>query len=167
MDEPKPFEEVYREYRERVYWFCLARVRDPAAAEDIANDVFVAAFRNYDKARPEAANLAVWLLTIAKNATTDHWRKQLRWTRLFSTLRAAKPAVSNAEEIAVVRDRLRGVLEVMQTLKPKDRTLIALRIGADLTYAQMAPIVGMSERAVTVATLRALERLRILLGASQ
>ena len=163
MDELQPFEDIYREHRERVYWFCLSRIRDPTTAEDIANDVFVSAFRVYEQVRPAPARVPVWLFTIAKNAATDHWRKQIRWRRLFASMGPADISHTDAEHTVEVRARLRAVLDAMKMLKPRDRTLIALRVGADLSYAEMAEVLGMTEHAATVASLRALERLRLRL----
>lgn len=170
MDELLPFEDIYREHRERVYWFCLTRVRDPTTAEDIANDVFASAFRVYEQVRPAADRVPVWLFTIAKNAVTDHWRKQARWRRLFASMESQEshdPSHSDAEKAFELRARLRSVLDAMKTLKPRDHTLVALRIGAELSYAEIAQILGMTEHSVTVATLRALERLRIQLDESE
>jgi RNA polymerase sigma-70 factor (ECF subfamily) len=167
MDDLQPFEDIYREHRSRVYRFCLTRIRDPTTAEDIANDVFVSAFRVYDQVRPAPDRVPVWLFTIAKNAVTDHWRKQIRWRRLFASMDPPAVAHTDVEQAFEIQTRLRSVLDAMKTLKRRDRTLVALRVGAELSYAEIAQIAGMTEHSATVATLRALERLRLRLGESE
>jgi RNA polymerase sigma-70 factor, ECF subfamily len=162
------FDEVYREHAARVYRFCLSQVRNPTEAEDIAAEVFVSALAAYDRTRPGAEDLQPWLLRIARNEIIDRERRRRRWSTLFSRFFAdgveADPGTS-VEAQVVLRDELRRVLAVMERLSPRDRELVGLRLAADLPYAEIGRVTGMTEHAATVATRRALQRLREHLGA--
>jgi RNA polymerase sigma factor (sigma-70 family) len=60
----------------------------------------------------------------------------------------------------VFRDEVAQALRAMRHLSERDRTIIGLRIAAGLPYAQVGAVLGLSEHAATVATKRALARLR-------
>jgi RNA polymerase sigma-70 factor, ECF subfamily len=67
-------------------------------------------------------------------------------------------APGDLEEQAGLRDELRSAV---RRLDPRDRELIALRFGGDLTAPQIAEALGMRTNAVEVALHRALRRLRV------
>jgi RNA polymerase sigma-70 factor, ECF subfamily len=161
------FEQVYREHAGCVYRFCLSLVRDPAEAEDVAAEVFVSALASYERTGPGPAEVRPWLLRIARNEVIDRDRRRRRRSallaRFFSGGSEADPDV-NVEAQVVIREELRGVLEAMSRLSSRDRQLVGLRLAADLPYADIASVLGMTEHAVTVATRRALDRLRGHLG---
>jgi RNA polymerase sigma factor (sigma-70 family) len=164
---PPRFDEVYREHAARVYRFCLSQVRDPAEAEDIAAEVFVSALSAYERTRPDAGDMQPWLLRIARNEIIDRERRRQRRSlvlaRFFSGGSEMDPTV-NVEAQVLLRDELKRVLDVMKQLSARDRLLIGLRLAADLPYAEIGAVVGISEHAATVATRRAVKRLRICLG---
>ena len=161
------FEQVYREHAACVYRFCLSLLRDPAEAEDVAAEVFVSALASYDRTQPSPVEVRPWLLRIARNEVIDRDRRRKRRSallaRFFSGGSEADPG-ANVEAQVVIRDELRGVLDAMKRLSSRDRQLVGLRLAADLPYADIASVLGMTEHAVTVATRRALERLRGHLG---
>jgi RNA polymerase sigma-70 factor (ECF subfamily) len=70
---------------------------------------------------------------------------------------------SDVEVDAEQRDQLRRVSAALATLRSRDRELIGLRVAADLSYRQIADVLGSSESVVKVATHRALTKLRIRL----
>jgi RNA polymerase sigma-70 factor, ECF subfamily len=164
------FEQVYREHASTVYRFCLSLVRDPTEAEDVAAEVFVSALSAFERTRPGASEVRPWLLRIARNEVIDRERRRKRRSlllaRFFSHGSEADPD-TNVEAAVVVRDEMRGVLGAMRRLAPRDRLLVSLRLAADLPYAEIASILGMSEHAVTVATRRAVQRLRDQLGGTR
>jgi len=62
---PRPeFEDLYREFLPRIYGYALAQLRNAAEAEDVTAQVFVNAFRAYDRFEPTAATPAAWLFRI-------------------------------------------------------------------------------------------------------
>jgi len=63
-----------RRFQRRVFGFALAIVRDAGAAEDIAQETFVRAWRNADAYDPRRGSVSTWLLTIARNLAIDTLR---------------------------------------------------------------------------------------------
>jgi RNA polymerase sigma factor (sigma-70 family) len=141
----------------RVYSYVAYRIGEGAEAEDVVSDVFERALRyreSYDPARGEPL---AWLLGIARRSIED------------ARLRGAEPTVAEAIEQASPHDvedtavqRLSLAASINQ-LDERDRDLLALRYGADLSARQIGSIVGLKTNAVEVALHRALARLRALL----
>jgi RNA polymerase sigma-70 factor (ECF subfamily) len=161
------FDEVYREYAPRVYRFCLSQLRNPTEAEDVAAEVFVSALAAYDRTQPAPEDVHPWLLRIARNEIIDRERKRRRWSTLFAKFFADQSDMDHGVDVeaeVVVRDELRNVLAVLERMSPRDRELVGLRLAADLPFAEIGRVLGISEHAATVATRRALQRLREHLG---
>jgi RNA polymerase sigma-70 factor (ECF subfamily) len=160
-----PFEQVYRDYAGQVYRFCLAQVGSPHDAEDLASEVFVSALADYPRSRPAPAATLPWLLRIARNAAIDAYRRRGRRTalldRYFGRVVEADPDADVEAEV-VLRDELRAVLAAMERLPPRDRQLVGLRLAAGLSFADIGVVLDISEHAATVATGRAVHRLRRL-----
>jgi RNA polymerase sigma factor (sigma-70 family) len=66
------FEQFFQKYREGVLRFCLARTRDPYLAEDLVQEVFIRVYNNLDKLEGDPRS---WLLQVARNLCTDHFRR--------------------------------------------------------------------------------------------
>jgi RNA polymerase sigma factor (sigma-70 family) len=60
-----------RRFQGRVYGLALTIVRDPATAEDVAQETFVRVWRNADSFDPRRGRVAPWLLTVARNLAID------------------------------------------------------------------------------------------------
>ena len=63
-----------RRFQTRVFGLALTIVRDRADAEEVAQDVFVRAWRRADAYDPRRGEVATWLLAIARNVAIDHAR---------------------------------------------------------------------------------------------
>jgi len=159
------FAEVYQTQAPRVYAYCLSQVGNPVDAEDLAADVFAAAFAAYSRVRPSSSGVQPWLIRIAHNACVDHLRRTRRraFASWFTNGRNPEPASPiDVERDAVLRDELRFVLSRMCRLRRRDQLLVGLRVAADLSYAEIGEVLGISEHAATMGVRRALERLRHL-----
>lgn len=164
---PLTFDDVYRRYAGTVYRFCLSQVRNPAEAEDVAAEVFVSAFAAYDRTRPSGEDVQAWLFRIARNEIIDRARSRRRRSTVlarFFTTRTEADHATDVEAHALLRAELRHTLGVMRRLSARDQLLVGLRLAADLPYAEIGSVLGMSEHTATVATRRAVQRLRGLLG---
>jgi RNA polymerase sigma factor (sigma-70 family) len=165
-----PFEQLYRDHAARVYRYCLSQVSNRGDAEDLAADVFAAAFHAFATVELTSGAELAWLLRIARNAVIDHRRKHSRRSalllRFFGGESEADPK-ANVEGEVVLRDEVRQALAAMTHLSDKDRTVIGLRIAAGLPYAEVAAVLGVSEHAATMACKRALDRLQRHMGVSR
>ncbi|GAA0932529.1 RNA polymerase sigma factor [Virgisporangium aurantiacum] len=161
-----PFDDLYRRYAPPVYRFCLSQVRNPSDAEDLTADVFAAAFVAYERTRPDADRVVPWLMRIARNHVIDHHRRQTTrrtaFERWFHRSEPNAVSTTDVEHEVTLRSELREVLARCRRLKARDRTLIGLRVAADLSYQQVGEVLGISEHAATMGTKRALQRLRDL-----
>jgi RNA polymerase sigma-70 factor (ECF subfamily) len=156
------FDEIFDRYRGDVYRFCLFQTRDASVAEEVASDVFYRAYLAYEKARPDPDRIVAWLFTIARNLIVDRHRRSKRLVRVVDRILGS--SVPNAPPdpgvIAEVHDDIDRLLRALGQLNERDRRLVSLRIGADLSFASVGEMVGMSEQRARAATGRALQRLR-------
>lgn len=159
----QPFEQVYREHAARVYRYCLSQVGNINDAEDLAAEVFAAAFAAYPGVRLAHGVILPWLLRIARNEIIDFHRQRSRRSALLARFFSGEPEFDrsvNVEGTVVSREEFRRVVTAMQRLSARDRALLGLRVAAGLPYREIGQVVGISEHAATVATKRALARLR-------
>jgi RNA polymerase sigma-70 factor (ECF subfamily) len=155
-----PFDEVYRDHADAVYRFCVSQLRDIATAEDVAGDVFAAAFAVYDRVQPEASGVRTWLFRIARNAVIDQYRREGRRRSLLARIGRDRHFEDSVEASAEVRSDLRAIRAALETLRDRDRQLVGLRVAGGLSFAEVGAVLGMRESAAKTATHRALERVR-------
>lgn len=158
-----PFDEVYRDHADAVYRFCVSQVRDQQTAEDIACDVFAAAFAAYQRVHPDPDRVRTWLFRIARNAVIDQYRREGRRRSLLARIGRDRQFPDSVEENVEQRYDLRSICAAMETLRERDRQLVGLRVAGGLSFAEVGQVLGMREGAAKVATHRALERVRATL----
>ncbi len=132
----------------------------PAAAQDLTHETFFKTFVAYPRVGPDLTSARAWLLTIARNLCADHHRHRGRWRRLLSRLVERPPATGNVETVAEYRVDIERVTTALAAFRDGERQLIGLRVAADLSYREIAEVLGTSEAAAKVATHRALTKLR-------
>lgn len=142
----------------RVYAYVAYRIGDGPDAEDVTSDTFERAVRYHNRYDPRKGEPAAWLIGIARRCIADHRAhvddvptEQIEIESTFSL-----------EDTSVRRADLRAGVS---TLADRDRELLALRYGADLTAREIAAILELKPHAVEVALHRALTRLREALEA--
>jgi len=149
------------QYAPAVCRFAAMAARSPLEAEDIAQEALLRAVRGLATFDPRRGEIEAWLWRIVANVAYDHQRAERRrfdlWTRLS---RVREPAAESVETIAIDRIDNQRLVASLRELGPRDRTLLALRFGADLDLRAVSRALGMSEAAAGRAALRALEKLR-------
>ena len=147
-----PFQTLLDEHGPAVHRFLSARVgaRD---AEDCYQETMLSALRAYPRLRSQA-NLRAWLMTVAHHKAIDHLRATARAPRL-----AAEPAPAVAPP-AEPASGLDPVWTHVAALPEKQRAAVALRFLADLSHAEIAAAMAISEAAARRNLHEGLKRLR-------
>ena len=137
----------------RVYAYAAYRVGDGPDAEDVTSDTFERALRYRRSYDPSKGEPIAWLLGIARRCINESFLAP----RATGENPMESPAPGDLEEDTV---RRLGVVAAVGALSERERELIALRYGADLTARQISEVLGLRTNAVEVALHRALGRLR-------
>lgn len=137
----------------RVYAYVAYRIGDGADAEDVTSDTFERAFRYRKSFDPSRGEPISWLLGIARRCVDDFFNHRPE----FVDNPPEPVAPGNLEEDTARRLRLAAAMRV---LGERERELIALRYGADLTAPEIGKLLELEPGAVRVALHRALGRLR-------
>ena len=149
-------EELYRRHWPSAHRAAYLIVQDSAAAEDIAQEAFVAALRSldrFDRRRP----FAPWLHRIVANRAID-WSRARRARREVEVDEAWIGGRCDREP------RSPGVLEALAALAPEQRAVVVLRHLLGYTPGQVARLLELPRGTVNSRLRRALDRLADELG---
>jgi RNA polymerase sigma-70 factor (ECF subfamily) len=149
------FGAVYDRLLQPVYRYILSRVRNVQEAEDLTSQTFLTALEAFPRYR-ERGKAAAWLFTIARNKIADSTRRKSAAPLIEdedSAIYAADPGGWDIEFLLSVRMRISALPE-------EERELIRLRFVADLSFAEMAGLLGKREEAVKKSLYRLVDRLR-------
>jgi RNA polymerase sigma factor (sigma-70 family) len=141
-----PFERFYDEHGSEVMRL-LRRRLGSERADDAFQETFLRALRAYGRLE-HGEHLRAWVLTIARNVAADMLRRTRPETELVE--KAAEDAPPAYEELA----------ELTDGLPKKERAAVVLRYGYDLSYDQIAAVLGSSEVAARQAASTGVRRLR-------
>ncbi len=157
--ENSEFARVYDEHVWRVYGFLAYWLPDRESAEDLTQSTFERALRAWARFDPRRASERTWLLTIARNLLIDHHRRD-RSDRTEPIEERLLPTVSGPEERAAISPEL---ADALAQLGEREREILALRFGGDLSGPEIAELLDLSLANVQQITSRSLRKLRTLL----
>jgi RNA polymerase sigma-70 factor, ECF subfamily len=160
----RDFERVYDEFHARIRRY-LARLGDPASADDLTQETFARVSHGLAGFRGEAA-LSTWIYRVATNVALDRVR-----SRGFQLdVRAAQPdAVATLSTMPVIEDDIARremsacVRDHIDQLPPDYRTVVVLSELEELPDREIAEVLGISLEAVKIRLHRARARLRQML----
>ena len=155
-------EELYTEYRKKVYGYVYQRLRDHAAAEDITSDVFAKIVEKISTFDPERASYSTWIFTITKNMVISHYRRQ-HDTEDIEELQIADEK-EELLDLAIMKENSGMLAEALKVLSEKYRDIIIARYYYDYSFRQIGEMLDMTEANARVAHGRALKKLKELIG---
>ena len=154
---------LFQRYRNPVYHLALHVCGDPADAGDITQDVFLKLLTRIGQFR-EDARFTTWLYRVVLNAAFDHHRAR----RPVVPLEDLPPPVASGpppqHRAAEERERRLLVRRAVAALKPPFRAPVVLRYGAELSYEEIAEVLGISKGTVASRLSRGLRDLGRALG---
>ena len=138
------FNRLVESYQSLVYNLSLRMLGDGSAAEDIAQETFIAAFRGINSFK--GGNFKAWLLRIASNACIDQLRSRKRrpTTSLDSFIEETGDIFPSPEDppeqIAISRETMRDIQRGLATLPEEQRLAILLSDVHGYSYEEIAEI---------------------------
>jgi len=143
------FDELYRRHVASVYRYAFAVVGNHADAEDITQQTFLNAYRAMSQGtKPRKAEN--WLLTIAHNEIRRHFRESYRKGHEVEFDEELAPPAPERNDHGVA-----DVLRALRHIPPAQRSALVMREFEGRSYAEIAAIMGLSERALETLIFRA------------
>lgn len=156
--ETEAFGVLYDRYIEKIYRFIYYKTFSKEVSEDLVSDVFTKAFGKIGSYDTGKGSFSAWLYRIARNAVIDHYRTKKATTPIEDEFDLGTDD-RTPEALDALRT-LAHVTEYMETLTPKQREIITLRVWEEKSYREIAEIVGGSEDSVKMAFSRSIRELR-------
>jgi RNA polymerase sigma-70 factor (ECF subfamily) len=150
--EQNEFAELALPYLDSMYGAALRLTRSPADADDLVQDAFLKAYRFYDRFEP-GTNLRAWLLRILTNTFINKYRRTTRERKVLDgddaepvgdgvMSRAAMRALTEPEDAAMRSLVSQEIQKALDELSEEHRLMIVLADIEELSYKEIADIVG-------------------------
>jgi RNA polymerase sigma-70 factor (ECF subfamily) len=150
---------LYDDYAGRVLGYL--RAQGAPEPEDLTSEVFLRVFDRLPQFSGDEPNFRSWLFTIAHRILIDDARRRQRRPRTTVLgLDVETRAAGDVEHEAMEKVGAEWADELLESLPPDQRAVVALRVTADLSLEQVADILGKRVGAVKSLQHRALESLR-------
>jgi RNA polymerase sigma-70 factor (ECF subfamily) len=149
---------AFEEHKDAVYRFAWRMLNSPAAAEDVAQDVFLALLRQPGRFDPSRGRLRSFLLGITRNLVLKRWRDENQWEELGDEQLLRVTAGANGNETALI------VAEAVRALPVLQREALILAEYEELSLEEIARAVESEVGTVKSRLHRARENLRRMLA---
>jgi|WetSurSiteA1Bulk_404760.scaffolds.fasta_scaffold03858_3 RNA polymerase sigma-70 factor, ECF subfamily len=162
------FEEILLRHQDKIYNLCRRMLGNSHDAEDATQDVFLKAYQNINKFKPEAS-LYTWLFRIAVNTCIDYKREPF-FESLFKTSKEGDVFVVDSPAGSPSPDRLYESKQIsdaiqltLSRLSAKLRAVIVLKEIEGLSYEEIAEVLDVSIGTVKSRISRARDDLKEVL----
>lgn len=155
--DPRAFGQLYLRYINRVVRYLHGKLGSQSDAEDVAAETFLSAYKSFNYFRQEK-HFPAWLFTIARNKATDHLRKQHCTMPLDDYVEPCSD--DSPEEQLDHSQELKRLGRLIYKLPEEDLELLRLRYLAELSFPEMARLLGRNTSAVKKSVYRLLKNLK-------
>lgn len=159
----RALEILVRGYQHAVVGFCSNMLSDESQAEEVAQEVFLAAYKGLPRFRQQAS-VRTWLFAIARKQCLQVIRNRGRRSRIVRDKQSfiaqgvhRDPPIEPGEESEAL---FRLVKQGLQQIQDGERALLTMRYETGLSVADIAHILGISTASVRRRLVHALGRLR-------
>lgn len=162
------FEVLFRRYHPRVYAYVRYRIASVVEAEDVTSEILERALTHLASYDARKGAFSTWLFRIAHNTLINHLkrmrRRQLRHADVDLQVVDLVADAPSPERVVERREQVARMLKCLGTLSSRQQEVLSLRFAGQLTNREIARVLRMNERTVSVTILRALRKLRQLLA---
>ena len=155
---------LYDHYQSSVYRFLFYRTRSVQLAEDLTSETFFRALRSMNNFRWQGKDFGAWLMTIARNLTTDHFKAGRTRLELTTEDMSAHDDTTEGPESTVLAGLTNEILlSALKSLPDEQRDCLIMRFLQGMSIAETAAVLGRSDGAIKQLQLRGVRNLAKLM----
>jgi RNA polymerase sigma-70 factor (ECF subfamily) len=137
------FSSVYQDYYPRIKKLCLGYIHSSGEAEDLVQETFLSAWKHWKSFKGNSSR-TTWIYRIAVNKCLSHIKKANRRTHILKEV-IEHPEADHPEK----NENIALLYKAINELQKADRLLIIMFLD-ELTYNEIAEVLGMRENTVAV-----------------
>lgn len=152
------FGHLYDAHVNELYKFVYYKTHHKQSAEDLTADIFMKALEHMGSFDPSKAGFRTWLYTIARRTIIDHYRKQ----KPSTSIEDAWDLPYDTDVVSDLHTQLdvEQLKKYMHVLSAEQRDILMLRLWEDMSFKEVAEVLGKTEGSCKMAYSRALKTLR-------
>jgi RNA polymerase sigma-70 factor, ECF subfamily len=155
---------LYDHYQGSVYRFLFYRTRSSTLAEDLTSETFFRALRSMNNFRWQGKDFGAWLMTIARNLATDHFKAGRTRLELTTEDMSLHDDATDGPEGMVIAGLTNEILmQALTELPAEQRDCLVMRFLQGMSIAETAAVLGRSDGAVKQLQLRGVRNLAKLM----
>ncbi len=149
------FSLLYDLYFNKIYNFVYYKTSHKETTEDLVSVTFLKALEKINKFKSNKGTFQAWLFRIARNTVIDYYRKR-KTVYDISDVWDFKSNDNFLKDIQQKKE-VEKIIEFMKTLTSMQREIIILRIWENMSYKDIAEIMGKSEASCKMLFKRSIE----------
>lgn len=153
------FVRLYRELYDPVARYVGARIRNHDDTLDVVAGIFHKMLLRMDRFDANRGSVWTWVMTIARNAVIDHFRRMRETTSIEDV--ADELQDQGATPLAqLIETQEAEFISILRRYRPEVREMFAMRFTDGMRYREIAAVMGMTESAVKQRFVRTMKQLR-------
>ncbi len=157
------FGPLYDAYIQDIYRFVSYRVPKKEIAEDLTSQIFLKALEKISSYKVGRGNFRAWLYQITRNSIVDFYRQNKTTENIEDVTLSDNEKSKDQIEINLMYQE---VQEYLKKLTQDQQEIIIFRVWENLSYSEIASIVGKSEASCKMSFSRGIKELRTLMPLS-
>jgi RNA polymerase sigma-70 factor (ECF subfamily) len=159
---PSALAAIYDFYAQRIYRYFYSRVENSADAEDLAAQTFLSVIESLPRYQ-HRGQFTAWIFQIARSKAMDFFRRS--HSKVQKEADMSGIVFDETLEKVIQGQTVETLRLIIQLLDEDERELLRLRFVVDLSYVEIAALLGRKEDAVRKSMNRIIERLYIRMEA--
>ena len=149
---------LYDRYIRKIYDFIYYKTHHRQTAEDLTSQTFIKALKKINQFDSAKGSFAGWLYQIARHSVIDHYRTKKAEVDIADVWDLSTN--QNIARDAETADRLREIGQYLEGLSSQQREIVILRLWQQLSYAEIAELLGKTESSCKMMFSRTINQLR-------
>lgn len=163
---PEHFGELYGRYSDKVYSKCLSLLKNEAAAQDAAQDVFLKIFLNLSKFNKKS-RFSTWVYSITYNYCIDYLRRKKKEKTILTDDENEKdPVEEEVDDKEILEMEIERLAYILDKIPEDDKMVLLMKYREDLSIKDISKAFNKSESAIKMKLKRAKNKVRKLYNES-